>query len=90
MFTSYIGLRECKNNKEHFYPLYKDEDIGVNLYWQTHMIESRVDEDMDTDNEQLKIARLQSIVDIREAIDLWHDNGIKILRNRNNMKLKNN
>jgi hypothetical protein len=88
MFSSYISLKECKNNKEHCYPLYKDEDIGVNTYWQTHMIESRVDEDLDTDSEQLKIASLQVMVELKEAIDILCENGIKALRNRHNLKHK--
>jgi hypothetical protein len=52
------------------------------------MIESKVDEDLDTDTDQLKIARLQVMVELKEALDLISDNGNNILRNRAFMKIK--
>jgi hypothetical protein len=69
-------------DKEYYFPLYRDEDIGVNMFWQSHIIESTVDEDVDTDDDQLKVAKLHTFIELREALEILRDKGWKILRNK--------
>ena len=52
------------------------------MYWQSHIIESTVDEDVDTDNEQIKIAGLHTLMELREAIQLLISKEWKVLRNK--------
>lgn len=52
------------------------------MYWQSHIIESTVDEDVDTDNEQIKIAGLHTLVELKEAIHLLINKEWKVLRNK--------
>jgi hypothetical protein len=52
------------------------------MYWQSHIIESTVDEDVDTDNEQIKVAGLHTLMEMREAIELFMKNSWKVLRNK--------
>ena len=47
-----------------------------------------VDEDNDTDNDQMRIASMQVMVDLREAIDMLIDENVKVLRNRNYITLE--
>lgn len=84
------------SNKRHFYiilnlydqdenefqfPMYKDEDIGINEYWQGHIVESKADEDVDTDDEQLKIAGSFIVGEIDEAVNLVKEKGISEVQN---------
>jgi hypothetical protein len=39
LFVSTLILQDIKD-RDHYFPLYKDEDLGVNEYWQSHLIES--------------------------------------------------
>jgi hypothetical protein len=52
------------------------------MFWQSHIIESFVDEDVDTDNEQMKIAGLHVLIELREAMQTLYENGWKALRNK--------
>jgi hypothetical protein len=58
------------------------------MYWQSHIIESTVDEDVDTDNEQIKVAGLHTLMEMREAFGLFANSGWKVLRNK--PRLRNN
>ena len=89
-----INLKS-KNNEKNF-PLYKDQDIGVYEYWQIPLIESKIDEDIDSDEEQIKLAQKVCEMDLFEGIKYIENNGIKSLMNNrftkkeddNNIKCK--
>ena len=68
-------------NKEKNFPLYKDQDIGVYEYWQIPLIESKIDEDNDSDDEQINLARKVCELDLLEGIKYVQQNGIESLFN---------
>ena len=73
----YSSMLKCYNslNKEYVFPLFIDRDIGVYEYWQAHIIESNVDEDVMTDDEQLMLAGAYSLREIKEAVELYVKEG---------------
>ena len=73
-------------NKEKNFPLYKDQDIGVYEYWQVPLIESKVDEDNDSDDEQIELARKVCELDLNEGIKYIQKNGIESLFNNKFIK----
>jgi hypothetical protein len=68
IYSSFIEFKD-KNNKKQIFFVFSDRDIGIYEYWQNKIIESKNDEDIDTDNEQLKLAVSYSIGEINEAFD---------------------
>ena len=74
-----INLKN-KNSEKNF-PLYKDQDIGVYEYWQVPLIESKIDEDIDSDEEQIKLAQKVCELDLLEGIKYIKNNGINSLIN---------
>lgn len=85
LFTSEFTLKS--NDKEYSFPLYKDEDIGFNKLWQIHVKESRVDEDVDTDKEQLTVADQNGLRELKEGIELIRSGDWKRLRNKPNIRI---
>ena len=80
-------------NKEVMFPMFLDKDIGVYEYWQVPLIESKVDEDNDSDEEQIKLATKVCELDLNEGIKYLEKNGIESLYNnkfRENNNKKNN
>ena len=75
-FTSEI------TNEEINFPLFIDKDIGINEYWQQKMIESKVDEDAETDDEQTKLATSYCFKEVEEGLNLFTNEGEKIIRNK--------
>ena len=55
--------------------VFRDKDIGIYEYWQAHIHESHNDEDVETDEEQKKIARNFSISEVKEALEYINNNG---------------
>lgn len=74
----YSGRFELKtpDNKRSCFNFYRDEDIGINEEWQEFIIETNLDEDVETDEEML--------VKLNEVVydDLLQ--GIQDLKNPNN------
>ena len=68
IYSSFIEFKD-KNNKKQIFIVFSDRDIGIYEYWQNKIIESKNDEDIDTDNEQIKLAVSYSIGEIKEAFD---------------------
>ena len=87
----YSSMLKCYNslNKEYVFPLFIDKDIGVYEYWQAHIIESNVDEDVMTDDEQLMLAGAYSLREIKEAVELYVKEGDDAIKNLKYAK-KNN
>ena len=77
-----LELNLKKNNKEKIFPLYRDQDIGVYEYWQVPLIESKIDEDNDSDEEQINLAKKVCNLDIMEGIKYIKQNGIDDILNR--------
>jgi len=71
-----------KNNKGKIFPLYRDQDIGVYEYWQVPLIESKIDEDNDSDEEQINLAKKVCNLDLMEGIKYIQQNGIDDILNR--------
>ena len=69
-------------NKEKNFPLFKDQDIGIYEYWQVPLIESKIDEDNDSDEEQIKLATNVCNLDLMEGIKYVKANGIDDIINR--------
>ena len=69
-------------NKEKNFPLFKDQDIGIYEYWQVPLIESKIDEDNDSDEEQIKLATNVCNLDLMEGIKYVKVNGIDDIINR--------
>ena len=71
-----------ESNEEINFPLFIDKDIGINEYWQQKMIESKVDEDAETDDEQTKLATSYCFKEVEEGLKLFINEGDKIIRNK--------
>ena len=85
-----INLKNKNKDREKSFPLYKDQDIGVYEYWQVPLIESKIDEDNDSDDEQIKLAKKVCQMDLWEGIKYLQKNGINALFNErfNKNKIK--
>ena len=68
IYSSFIEFKD-KNNQKQIFFVFSDRDIGIYEYWQNKIIESKNDEDIDTDNEQIKLAVSYSIGEIKEAFE---------------------
>lgn len=81
----YTSTLTCYNsNREEVpFPLFTDSDIGIYEYWQAQIIESKADEDVATDNEQLNIAGSYVIGEIKEAFDTIRKEGCDAFVNFN-------
>ena len=56
-----------KGKKKFDFKIFRDKDIGVYEYWQTHIHESHNDEDAETDDEQKNLAKCFTLGEIKEA-----------------------
>ena len=74
IYFSNFFLRK-KNNKKEAFMVFRDKDIGIYEYWQAHIHESHNDEDVETDDEQKKIARNFSISEVKEGLEYIKNNG---------------
>lgn len=81
---TYVSTLVCYSNEgdEISFPIYIDKDIGVYEYWQAHIIESKADEDVMTDKEQLSLANSYIISELKEALDLVNKEKNDIIANR--------
>ena len=75
-------------NKEKNFPLYKDQDIGIYEYWQVPLIESKIDEDNDSDNEQIDLAKKVCELDLLEGVKYIQKNGIESLFNNKFIRIE--
>ena len=72
-----------KNKKPEAFMVFRDKDIGIYEYWQAHIHESHNDEDVETDDEQKKIARNFSISEVKEGLEYIRNNGDEAFVNFN-------
>ena len=63
--------------------IFRDKDIGVYEYWQTHIHEAHADEDCDTDDEQKVIAQKYCWNELKETFKYIKENGKKSFVNAN-------
>ena len=78
----FVFVSLFNNNDEEFkFPLFRDNDIGIYKYWQAKIVDSQVDEDDDTDDEQEKVAKYYCIKELKEAFEVLQDKGNKIVQN---------
>ena len=82
IYFSNFFLHKKKGEKEAFM-VFRDKDIGIYEYWQAHIHESHNDEDVETDDEQKKIARNFSISEVKEGLEYIRNNGIDAFVNFN-------
>ena len=75
-----INLKNKNNEKD--FPLYRDQDIGIYEYWQVPLIESKIDEDNDSDEEQINLAKKVCNLDLSEGIQYIQKNGMDEIINR--------
>ena len=73
IYSSSFTLGDDKNLVD--YMIYRDKDIGVYEYWQAHIHESRYDEDIETEDDQKKLAGIFALGEIKEAFS--------VIKNRN-------
>jgi hypothetical protein len=67
--------------EEKKFPLFKDSDIGISHYWQAKIVDSQIDEDYETDEEQKNVARYYCIKELKEAFQVLFNKGNKIVQN---------
>ena len=77
-----LEINLSNKNKGKSFPLYKDQDIGVYEYWQVPLIENKIDEDNDSDNEQINLAAKVCNLDLYEGIKYVQQNGLNDILNR--------
>ena len=63
--------------------VFRDKDIGIYEYWQAHIHESHNDEDVETDDEQKKIARNFSISEVKEGLEYIKNHGYIVTKKIN-------
>ena len=85
-----LQIKLKNKNMEKAFPLYKDQDIGVYEYWQVPLIESKIDEDNDSDEEQINLAKKVCQLDLMEGINYIQKNGIESLYNERFKKTEEN
>ena len=85
-----LQIKLKNKNMEKAFPLYKDQDIGVYEYWQVPLIESKIDEDNDSDEEQINLAKKVCELDLMEGIKYIQKNGIESLYNERYKKTEEN
>ena len=68
LYSSNFPLNKNKKEIERFM-IFRDKDIGIYEYWQAHLHETHIDEDIETDDEQKIIARNFCISEIKQAFD---------------------
>ena len=85
-----LQIKLKNKNMEKEFPLYKDQDIGVYEYWQVPLIESKIDEDNDSDEEQINLAKKVCDLDLMEGIKYIQKNGIESLYNERYKKTEEN
>ncbi len=73
VYSSSFILGDEKNHVN--FMIYRDKDIGVYEYWQAHIHESRNDEDIETEDDQKKLAGIFVLGEIKEAFS--------VIKNRN-------
>ena len=73
VYSSLFTLGDDKNHVD--FMIYRDKDIGVYEYWQAHIHESRNDEDIETEDDQKKLAGIFVLGEIKEAFS--------VIKNRN-------
>ena len=77
-----------KKFEEKKFPLFKDKDIGIYEYWQAHIQHSEIDEDFDSEDEQIKLARNYCLKEMKESINYIKNYGFSIVSNMKNFKNK--
>ena len=82
IYFSNFFLKRKKGKSEAFM-VFRDKDIGIYEYWQAHIHESHNDEDVETDDEQKKIARNFSISEVKEGLEYIKNNGYDAFVNFN-------
>lgn len=68
LYSSSFPLNKNKKEKVRFM-IFRDKDIGIYEYWQAHIHETHVDEDIETDDEQKIIASNFCVSEIKQAFD---------------------
>ena len=68
LYSSNFPLKKNKKEIERFM-IFRDKDIGIYEYWQAHIHETHIDEDIETDDEQKIIARNFCISEIKQAFE---------------------
>ena len=65
IYSSNFILNKGKEKFE--FKIFRDKDIGVYEYWQTHIHEAHNDEDVETDEEQKTLAKCFTLGEIKES-----------------------
>ena len=74
LYSSNYFLHKDKGTLEKFM-VFRDKDIGIYEYWQAHIHETHNDEDVETDEEQKKIALNFCISEVREGLEYIRNYG---------------
>ena len=77
-----------KNFQEKKFPLFKDNDIGIYEYWQAHIQNSEIDEDFDSEDEQIELAQNYCLKEMKESINNIKNYGLYIVSNLKYFKNK--
>ncbi len=77
-----------KNFQEKKFPLFKDKDIGIYEYWQAHIQNSEIDEDFDSEDEQIELAQNYCLKEMKESINNIKNYGLCIVSNLKYFKNK--
>ena len=56
-----------EHNQKHFFPLYKDKDIGIGKEYQEMLIDSWNDDDKKTSSTQMRRGMQQTIQDLKDV-----------------------
>ena len=82
IYSSNFVLHKKKGITENFM-IFRDKDIGIYEYWQTHIHEAHNDEDVETDEEQKEVAHNFCISEVKEGFEYIKNNGNEAFVNFN-------
>ena len=85
LYSSILNFYDV-NGKETAFMVFKDKDIGFYEYWQVFYHNTKIDEDIETDDEQKELGIKFSISEIKEAINYIKINGKESFENLNKLK----
>ena len=75
VYSSSFILGDEKNHVN--FMIYRDKDIGVYEYWQAHIHESRNDEDIETEDDQKRLAGIFVLGEIKEAFSFIKNRNVE-------------
>ncbi len=80
-YTSEISFIDPLTSNKKVFRIYKDNESGINEQWQQYLIETTVDEDVESDNDLINNARENNLRRLNEAKEMLNSKQTHMLNN---------